>query len=103
MPRPCRYFSGSPPCGVRESRCRKLPVPLRYNSSAASRRAPRRLRLAAPHPDASPYAADDERYRPMFGKTATTPLFGVRVPILAHELAQPDKGTGIAMISSADL
>ena len=27
-----------------------------------------------------------------------TPLYGVEVPIVAHELAQPDKGTGIAMI-----
>jgi valyl-tRNA synthetase len=41
---------------------------------------------------------DDERYRPLFGKTARTPLFGVEVPIVAHELAAPDKGTGIAMI-----
>ena len=41
---------------------------------------------------------DDERYRPLFGSTVRTPLFGVEVPILAHHLAQPDKGTGIAMI-----
>ncbi len=41
---------------------------------------------------------DDERYQPLFGQTATTPLFGAQVPICAHELAQPDKGTGIAMI-----
>jgi valyl-tRNA synthetase len=41
---------------------------------------------------------DDERYRPLFGKSARTPLFGVEVPIVAHELAAPDKGTGIAMI-----
>jgi valyl-tRNA synthetase len=41
---------------------------------------------------------DDERYRPLFGGTARTPLFGVEVPIVAHELAAPDKGTGIAMI-----
>ena len=41
---------------------------------------------------------DDERYQPLFGQTAVTPLFGVEVPIVAHELAQPDKGTGIAMI-----
>ena len=27
-----------------------------------------------------------------------TPLFGVRVPIRAHELADPEKGSGIAMI-----
>jgi valyl-tRNA synthetase len=41
---------------------------------------------------------EDARYRPLFGKTARTPLFGVEVPIVAHELAAPDKGTGIAMI-----
>jgi valyl-tRNA synthetase len=41
---------------------------------------------------------DDERYQPLFGQQATTPLFGVSVPIVAHELADPEKGTGIAMI-----
>ena len=41
---------------------------------------------------------DDERYQPHFGTTVRTPLYGVEVPIVAHALAQPDKGTGIAMI-----
>ncbi|HWL45934.1 MAG TPA: valine--tRNA ligase [Ilumatobacter sp.] len=41
---------------------------------------------------------DDARYQPLFGSTVTSPLYGVEVPIVAHELAQPDKGTGIAMI-----
>ena len=41
---------------------------------------------------------DDERYRPLFGTAVATPLFGVRVPVLAHELADPEKGTGIAMV-----
>jgi valyl-tRNA synthetase len=41
---------------------------------------------------------DDERYQPLFGSTVRTPLFDVEVPILAHPLAQPDKGSGIAMI-----
>jgi valyl-tRNA synthetase len=41
---------------------------------------------------------DDERYQPLFGTTVRTPLFGVDVPVMAHHLAQPDKGTGIAMI-----
>jgi valyl-tRNA synthetase len=41
---------------------------------------------------------DDERYQPLFGSTVTTPLFGVEVPVVAHELAEPDKGTGVAMI-----
>ncbi|WP_242906382.1 valine--tRNA ligase [Actinomadura terrae] len=41
---------------------------------------------------------DDERYQELFGTTVRTPLFGVEVPILAHRLAEPDKGSGIAMI-----
>jgi valyl-tRNA synthetase len=41
---------------------------------------------------------DDARYRDRFGAEASTPLFGVRVPVVAHRLADPEKGTGIAMI-----
>lgn len=41
---------------------------------------------------------DDARYQHLFGSTAVTPLFGVPVPVRAHPLAQPDKGSGIAMI-----
>jgi valyl-tRNA synthetase len=41
---------------------------------------------------------DDERYQGLFGTTVTTPLFGVEVPVLAHHLAQRDKGSGIAMV-----
>jgi valyl-tRNA synthetase len=41
---------------------------------------------------------DDARYRDRFGGEASTPLFGVRVPVVAHRLADPEKGTGIAMI-----
>jgi valyl-tRNA synthetase len=41
---------------------------------------------------------DDERYQPLFGKEVETPLFGVRVPVRAHALADPEKGSGIAMI-----
>jgi valyl-tRNA synthetase len=41
---------------------------------------------------------DDPRYQPLFGTAVTSPLFGVDVPVLAHELAQPDKGSGVAMI-----
>ena len=41
---------------------------------------------------------DDERYKHLFGTTVTTPVFGVEVPVLAHHLAQKDKGSGIAMI-----
>ena len=41
---------------------------------------------------------DDARYQPLFGRTVQSPLFGVPVPVLAHRLAEPDKGTGIAMV-----
>jgi valyl-tRNA synthetase len=41
---------------------------------------------------------DDERYRPLFGTDVVTPLFHARVPVRAHPLANPEKGTGAAMI-----
>jgi valyl-tRNA synthetase len=41
---------------------------------------------------------DDDRYKALFGKTVKSPLFGVEVPVVAHRLAQIDKGSGIAMI-----
>ncbi|MGV3711808.1 valine--tRNA ligase [Pseudolysinimonas sp.] len=41
---------------------------------------------------------DDARYQHLFGTTVTSPVFGVEVPVVAHRLAQQDKGTGIAMI-----
>ncbi len=41
---------------------------------------------------------DDERYKPLFGTTVKTPVFGVEVEVHPHELAEPDKGSGIAMI-----
>ena len=41
---------------------------------------------------------DDPRYRPFFGTDVMTPLFGARVPVKAHTLADPEKGSGIAMI-----
>src|SRR5436190_5629714 len=42
---------------------------------------------------------EDDRYAELFGGDGvTTPLFGVSVPVLQSERAQPDKGTGIAMV-----
>ena len=41
---------------------------------------------------------DDERYKPLFGTDVLTPLFNVPVPVKAHPLADPEKGSGIAMI-----
>ncbi|GAA1451767.1 valine--tRNA ligase [Nesterenkonia lacusekhoensis] len=41
---------------------------------------------------------EDERYQGLFGTTVTSPLFGVEVEVKAHHLADPEKGSGIAMI-----
>jgi len=41
---------------------------------------------------------DDERYKPLFGSTVRTPVFDVEVPVKAHVLADPEKGSGIAMV-----
>ncbi|WP_022873149.1 valine--tRNA ligase [Nesterenkonia alba] len=41
---------------------------------------------------------EDERYKPLFGTTVRSPLFDVDVEVKAHSLADPEKGSGIAMI-----
>lgn len=41
---------------------------------------------------------DDERYQALFGTSVRTPIFDVEIPVLAHRLAEPGKGSGIAMI-----
>jgi valyl-tRNA synthetase len=41
---------------------------------------------------------DDPRFVDLVGSTVRTPLFDVPVPVVAHPLAQPDKGTGAAMV-----
>lgn len=40
---------------------------------------------------------DDERYQALFGTSVKSPLFGVEIPVLAHPMAEMDKGAGIAM------
>jgi valyl-tRNA synthetase len=40
---------------------------------------------------------DDERYRPLFGTTVRSPVFGVQLPVVSHPAAEPEKGAGIAM------
>ena len=40
---------------------------------------------------------DDERYKQYFDQYVYSPLFKVKVPILAHPAAEMDKGAGIAM------
>jgi valyl-tRNA synthetase len=41
---------------------------------------------------------DDKRYEKLVGTDVVSPVFGVRLPVVAHQLAEPDKGTGVAMI-----
>ena len=40
---------------------------------------------------------DDERYQSLFGTTVTSPVFGVEIPVVAHPLAEIDKGSGLVM------
>ena len=40
---------------------------------------------------------DDKKYKHLFGKFAFSPLYNVKVPILADEKVNPEKGTGIVM------
>ena len=40
----------------------------------------------------------DERFTGLIGSSVRTPLFEVAVPVLEHPLADPEKGTGIAMV-----
>ncbi|WP_256224237.1 valine--tRNA ligase [Pseudomonas sp. CMR5c] len=41
---------------------------------------------------------DDPRYQGQFGQQLRSPLFEMPVPLLAHPLADPQKGTGLAMV-----
>ncbi len=41
---------------------------------------------------------EDDRYADLIGSTVSSPVFEVSVPVVAHELADPEKGSGIAMI-----
>ena len=41
---------------------------------------------------------DDDRFRALVGRTVGTPIFKAGVPVLTHRLADPHKGTGIAMV-----
>ena len=66
--------------------------------TAGSSRSTRRVPSCIPACVALVAHPDDERYKPLFGQHVKTPLFGVPVPVVAHPLANPEKGTGIAMI-----
>lgn len=61
------------------------------------------LQIATTRPELLPacvaifYHPQDERYTHLAGTMATVPLFGQQVPLLADDLVQPDKGTGLVM------
>src|SRR5215213_9046040 len=44
---------------------------------------------------------DDERYRDLVGRHAILPLVGRRIPIVADEYSDPEKGTGAVKITPA--
>jgi valyl-tRNA synthetase len=44
---------------------------------------------------------DDERYTHLIGKTATLPLIGREIPIIADSYADPEKGSGAVKITPA--
>ncbi len=79
-------------------------VPGAYHTLAFHRDDGSDLRIDTTRPELLPSCValvahpDDARYQHLFGSKVRTPLFGVEVPVLAHRLANPDKGTGIAMI-----
>jgi valyl-tRNA synthetase len=41
---------------------------------------------------------EDARYRSLEGTLLRTPVFGAQVPVVLHPLADPEKGTGAAMV-----
>ena len=61
------------------------------------------LTIATTRPELLPacvavfYHPDDGRYKHLAGKSAITPLFNEKVPLLADPLVQQDKGTGLVM------
>jgi len=44
---------------------------------------------------------DDERYRDLVGRNAVLPLVGRRIPIIADDYSDPEKGTGAVKITPA--
>jgi valyl-tRNA synthetase len=72
--------------------------------SPAGAGAPPEVVIATTRPELLPACValvahpDDARYQPLFGTTARVPLFGTEVPVLAHRLADPAKGTGLVMV-----
>jgi valyl-tRNA synthetase len=77
---------------------------VRFALDAAAGSSPQYIEIDTTRPELIPACValvahpDDPRYQPLFGSDVVTPLFGVKVPIRAHALADPEKGSGVAMI-----
>ncbi len=75
-----------------------------YHTLVFHRSGPEDLLIDSTRPELLPACVavvvhpSDVRYQALVGATVTTPLFGATVPVVAHPLAQPDKGTGAAMV-----
>jgi valyl-tRNA synthetase len=82
----------------------RFPIAEPGATSGATSGATRAIEIETTRPELIPACValvahpDDPRYQPLFGRDVLTPLFGVRVPVRAHTLADPEKGSGIAMI-----
>ena len=100
--RPFGTSPSAPPSPRPSSRTVSSPAPTTASRSPADDGEPVFIETTRPELLAACVALvahpDDERYQPLFGTNVRTPVFGVEVPVLAHELAEPDKGSGIAMI-----
>ena len=48
-----------------------------------------------------PEAPDDDRYRELVGRHVLLPISGRRIPIIADEFTEPDKGSGAVKITPA--
>ena len=66
-----------------------------------SSRSPRRGRKPCWATPASPSIPSDERFRHLVGKNVVLPIVGRRIPVVADEYSDPEKGTGAVKITPA--
>ncbi len=92
-PRSPRPSSKTARCRARTTRCAST-APTAPTTCWSTRPGPSCSRRAS---RSSPIPTTRATSR-SFGSEVITPLYGVRVPVVAHHLADPEKGTGIAMI-----
>ena len=97
-------MSTSGPLSRRQSsktaRCRRRIDRVRFRSADPARP----IEIETTRPELIPACValvtnpNDKKNAHLIGQTAVTPLFGVEVPVVGHPLADPEKGTGVAMV-----